>query len=39
MVRLAEWCNGSTTHFGCVCLGSNPSSASKKYDYECKSKI
>ena len=24
------WCNGSTTDFGSVCLGSNPSSSTKK---------
>ena len=24
------WCNGSTTVFGTVCLGSNPSTSSKK---------
>ena len=26
---IALWCNGSTTDFGSVCLGSNPSGASK----------
>ena len=26
----ASWCNGSTTVFGAVCLGSNPSEASIK---------
>lgn len=27
---MAEWCNGSTTDFGSVSFGSNPSSASMK---------
>ena len=29
---LAKWCNGSTTDSGSVCLGSNPSLATKKKD-------
>lgn len=27
---LAKWCNGSTTDSGSVCLGSNPSLATRK---------
>ena len=27
VVNLELWCNGSTTDFGSVCLGSNPSSS------------
>ena len=27
---LAKWCNGSTTDSGSVCLGSNPSLATKR---------
>lgn len=29
---IALWCNGSTTDFGSVCLGSNPSGASQLLD-------
>jgi hypothetical protein len=28
--RIELWCNGSTTDFGSVCLGSNPSSSTAK---------
>lgn len=27
---ISEWCNGSTTDFGSVSVGSNPSSETKK---------
>jgi hypothetical protein len=30
--RIELWCNGSTTDFGSVCLGSNPSSSTKSQD-------
>ena len=32
MAGIAKWCNGSTTDSGSVCLGSNPSLATKKKD-------
>ncbi len=37
MAGIAKWCNGSTTDSGSVCLGSNPSLATKKKDSQTES--
>jgi hypothetical protein len=31
MVSVGIWCNGNTTHFDCVVLGSSPSIPAKKF--------
>ena len=36
---LAKWCNGSTTDSGSVCLGSSPSLATTKIDFQCGSQF